>query len=225
MSVGTPNKQEQAYSIIRERIVNGTYVPGYRLVIDALAREFGISPVPIREAIRRLEAEGWVEYRANSGAQVAAIDANQYEAELAALGLLEGYATALAAPHLNAEDLKHLRESNVGMFRAIQSANLHAYGPLNKAFHFYIYDRCPNTYLVELLQATWDRLAVRRHTDFTYIPQRIKVSIEEHSQLLDLIERHAPGNEIEELMREHKRRTSEAYRKSPRFQLSSVRTA
>ena len=52
------NKHEQAYSIIRERIFNGTYVPGYRLVIDGLARELGISPVPIREAIRRLEAEG-----------------------------------------------------------------------------------------------------------------------------------------------------------------------
>ena len=154
MTIGTPNKQEQAYTIIRERIINGTYVPGYRLVIDGLAREFGISPVPIREAIRRLEAEGWVEYRANSGAQVAPLDANRYEAELDALGLLEGYATALAAPHLSAEDLKHLRESNVAMFRAIQSANLHESGPLNKAFHFYIYDRCPNTYLCELLQAT-----------------------------------------------------------------------
>jgi DNA-binding GntR family transcriptional regulator len=225
MSAGTPNKQEQAYSIIHERIMNGIYVPGYRLVIDALAREFGISSVPIREAIRRLEAEGWVEYRANSGAQVAPVDANQYEAEIAALGLLEGYATALAAPHLNAGDLKHLRECNVAMFRTVQSANLHAYGPLNKAFHFYIYGRCPNTYLVELLQTTWDRLAVRRHTDFSYIPQRVRVSIEEHSQLLDLIEQQAPGNEIEQLMRDHKWRTSEAYRKSPRFQPSSAKTA
>src|SRR3989441_8406502 len=75
------NKHEQAYSIMRERIFNGTYVPGYRLVIDALARELGISPVPIREAIRRLEAEGWVEYRANAGAQVAAVDARKYRSE------------------------------------------------------------------------------------------------------------------------------------------------
>src|SRR5205807_4066615 len=76
------NKHEQAYSIIRERIFNGTYVPGYRLVIDGLARELGISPVPIREAIRLLEAEGWVEYRPNAGAQVAAADANKYEEEM-----------------------------------------------------------------------------------------------------------------------------------------------
>src|SRR5207244_5087838 len=87
------NKHEQAYSIIRERIFNGTYVPGYRLVIDGLARELGISPVPIREAIRRLEAEGWLEYRPNAGAQVAAVDASKYGEEMTVLALLEGYAT------------------------------------------------------------------------------------------------------------------------------------
>ncbi len=217
MSVGTPNKQEQAYNVIRERILNGTYVPGYRLVIDALAREFGISPVPVREAIRRLEAEGWVEYRPNSGAQVAPIDADQYEAELAVLALLEGYATALAAAHLNAEDLQYLRECNVEMFRVVQAANLRAYGPLNKAFHFYIYKRCPNSYLVELLQETWDRLNVRQHTDFTYIPQRVRAAIEEHSQLLDMIEWHAPASEIEQFVRKHKLLTSQAYLNSPRY--------
>ena len=82
MSIGQPNKHEQAYRVLRERIVNGVYVPGYRLVIDALALELGVSAVPIREAIRRLEAEGWVVYRPNTGAQVASIDVAQYEADI-----------------------------------------------------------------------------------------------------------------------------------------------
>src|SRR5260370_14312307 len=99
------NKHEQAYSIIRERIFNGTYVPGYRVVIDGLARELGISPVPIREAIRRLEAEGWVEDRPNAGAQVAAAAASKYEEDMTALGLLEGYATPSASTHLHADDI------------------------------------------------------------------------------------------------------------------------
>src|SRR5438128_3854259 len=90
------NKHEQAYSIMRERIFNGTYVPGYRLVIDALARELGISPVPIREAIRRLEAEGWVEYRPNAGAQVTAVDASKDVEGMTVLGVVEGCPTAFA---------------------------------------------------------------------------------------------------------------------------------
>ena len=211
------NKHEQAYSIIRERIFNGTYVPGYRLVIDGLARELGISPVPIREAIRRLEAEGWVEYRPNAGAQVAAADANKYEEEMTVLGLLEGYATALASRHLNAEDVKHLREMNASMHRALQAADIPTFSHLNKEFHFFIYDRCQNSYLVEMLRETWDRLGVRGHTDFNYIPQRSWVSIEEHTRLLDMIERHASQDEIEQMIREHKLSTYEAYRTSTRY--------
>jgi DNA-binding GntR family transcriptional regulator len=216
------NKQEQAYSIIRERIFNGNYVPGYRLVIDRLARELGISPVPIREAIRRLEAEGWVEYHPNAGAQVASVDASKYEEEMTVLALLEGYATALAATHLGAEDVKHLRELNTSMHCALQAADIPAFSRLNKEFHFFIYDHCHSNYLVELLRATKDRLEVRGHTDFSYIPQRIRASIEEHTQLLDMIERHASHNEIEQMVREHKLRTYEAYRNSPRYTNSSL---
>jgi hypothetical protein len=65
------SKHERAYRLIRSRIIDGSYMPGHRLIIDALAGELGISQVPIREAIRRLEAEGRVVYRHNSGARVA----------------------------------------------------------------------------------------------------------------------------------------------------------
>ena len=64
-------KQERVYRAIRERILSGAYGPGYRVVIDALAEEFEVSGLPVREAIRRLEAEGLVIYRPNAGAQVA----------------------------------------------------------------------------------------------------------------------------------------------------------
>jgi N-methylhydantoinase A/oxoprolinase/acetone carboxylase beta subunit len=65
------SKHERAYRLIRARIIDGAYPPGHRLVIDALAEELGISQVPVREAIRRLEAEGRIEYRHNIGARVA----------------------------------------------------------------------------------------------------------------------------------------------------------
>jgi biotin operon repressor len=68
------SKHERAYQLIRSRIIDGSYTPGHRLIIDALAGELGISQVPIREAIRRLEAEGRVVYRHNSGARVAPTD-------------------------------------------------------------------------------------------------------------------------------------------------------
>ena len=218
MSVGHLNKHEQAYLVLRERIMNGVYVPGYRLVIDALARELGVSAVPIREAIRRLEAEGWVAYRPNTGAQVAPLDVHQYEAELSTLAVLEGYAAALAAPQLSGEDLTHARAINARMQQALSAADIPTFTRLNKELHFFLYDRCPNKYLVDLLRQTWERLEVRNHTDFNYIPQRGWASIEEHTRLLDLIEQHTPASEIEQEVREHKLHTLEAYRNSSRYQ-------
>jgi DNA-binding GntR family transcriptional regulator len=91
-------KQERVYQAIRERILSGAYGPGYRVVIDALAEEFEVSGLPVREAIRRLEAEGLVIYRPNAGAQVAPADPGLFDEEMTVLAVLEGYGTALAAP-------------------------------------------------------------------------------------------------------------------------------
>src|SRR5215472_15029736 len=94
------SRVDLAYDTIRERIVDGSYSAGYRLVLDELARELGVSPVPVREAIRRLEAEGYVDFQRNVGARVATFDEREFEQTLHVVALLEGYATALAAPHM-----------------------------------------------------------------------------------------------------------------------------
>ena len=72
-------KQQRVYDTLRERILSGAYGPGFRLVIDAVAAEVGVSTVPVREAIRRLEAEGLVIYRPNVGAQVAPAEPELFE--------------------------------------------------------------------------------------------------------------------------------------------------
>src|ERR1700716_301190 len=112
-------KQERLYRAIRERILSGAYGPGYRVVIDALAEEFEVSALPVREAIRRLEAEGLVVYRPNAGAQVAPADPGAFLEELTVLAVLEGYATSLAAPLLSAADVARLQEVNDRMVSAM----------------------------------------------------------------------------------------------------------
>ena len=69
----SPSKSQRAYQLLHDRIVDGTYSPGYRLVLDAIGRELDMSVVPVREAIRRLEAEGLVTFERNIGARVAEI--------------------------------------------------------------------------------------------------------------------------------------------------------
>ncbi len=64
----TSSKSERAYVAIKEKILCGEYTPGYRLVLAKLADDLGFSVVPVREAIRRLEAENFVTFERNVGA-------------------------------------------------------------------------------------------------------------------------------------------------------------
>ena len=113
-------KQERVYRAIRERILSGAYGPGYRVVIDALAGEFGVSALPVREAIRRLEAEGLVIFRPNAGAHVAPADPGLFDEEMSVLAVLEGYATSLAAAQLGKAEIKRLSAITDAMVEAIE---------------------------------------------------------------------------------------------------------
>lgn len=207
----SPNKQESCYQTIRERILAGTYGPGYRLVIDALSREFGTSPIPVREAIRRLEAEGLVEYQANTGARVTAVDEQAFAEALSLLALLEGHATALAAPHVSPDDCAHLRRLNRAMEQALAAGDRLRMGDLNRQFHFVIYQRCPNAYLTETIGQTWRRLDALRRTVFLYIPERGRESVDEHEAIVGMLETGATAADIEAYVREHKLHTVRAF--------------
>jgi len=198
------NKHEFAYRAIRERIEDAVYRPGQRLVIDALARDLNMSQVPIREAIRRLQAEGWISYRRNSGPEVANVGLEQWRDMLEVLAVLEGYATALAAPHMRPEDVQRLREIVESMHEALKEFDLLAFSAGNRDFHRVIYTRCPNTVLVERISETQAQLETIRGTLFPSIPQRGAGSNTEHHALIDMLVRGDAFEKIESTAREHK---------------------
>jgi DNA-binding GntR family transcriptional regulator len=205
-------KQERVYRTIRERILSGAYAPGYRVVIDALASELGVSALPVREAIRRLEAEGLVVFRPNAGAHVAPADPRLFEEEMTVLAVLEGYATALAAPALGAEGVERLTAITDAMAEAIDRGDPLAFGRLNQEFHRVVYDHCPNAALVELLHDVARRLDAIRRTVFVQIPYRETESVTEHRRLIELIATGAPAAKVEAAARAHKLGTVESFR-------------
>jgi DNA-binding GntR family transcriptional regulator len=205
-------KQERVYRAVRERILSGTYGPGFRVVIDGLAEEFGVSALPVREAIWRLEAEGLVIYRPNAGAQVAPADPGAFDGELSVLAVIEGYATSLAAPLLTKTELKRLREINESMVAAMEQMDSLRFGRLNQEFHAVFQERCPNPALVDLLRDVARRLDAIRRTVFVQIPYRGAASVAEHDHLIELIESGADPTEIEAAARAHKMHTVESFR-------------
>lgn len=205
------NKQERTYTILRDRIHSGAHPPLARLNIDALARELGVSAIPVREALRRLEAEGWVRFRPNVGAVVAPVDSTMWEQEMAVLAILEGAATADASKHLRVADVAKLRKMTVEMDEVAQSGDLIRFSKMNRRLHASIVARCANAYLLELLEQTYLRLDRIRSTMFPYVPQRAKASQVEHARLIDLLE-SGDTETIERYARWHKQQTVEAYR-------------
>ncbi|WP_411734464.1 GntR family transcriptional regulator [Paeniglutamicibacter sp.] len=206
-----PSKSESAYRLLHEKITEGTYSPGYRLVLGTIAAELGCSVVPVREAIRRLEAEGLVTFERNVGAMVAAADTTLYLHTMQTLAIIEGAATALSAPFIDAGQLAAARAINQAMAELLVDFDAPRFTELNNEFHQVLYRNCPNPHILDLVHRGWNRLAVMRSSSFTHIPGRARESVREHAHLLDLIEAKAPAAEIEQTARAHRTTTLNAY--------------
>jgi DNA-binding GntR family transcriptional regulator len=204
-------KTDTVYAALRERILQGIYRPGQRLVPANLKAEFGVSTIPIREAFRRLEAEGWITYRANVGAEVRGIDVTDWVMYLDALAPLTAHATALAAPRLGADKLAQAREANLTMRACMERADPIAANDWNLRFHAILVSGCPNAYVRELVGQIVERLEAIRRVVVVLTAGRNWEAIEEHDELLALIENGAAAAEIESFTREHTRRTIRVY--------------
>ena len=173
-------------------MLDGQRTPGERLVIEHLAREMDVSVVPVREAIRRLEAEGYVTYTRNVGATVTSIDLDRYPETVETLAVLEGVAIGLAAPHITAKDIKDARALNEQMRGCIDAMDPPKFTAINMRFHEILYYRCPNRHLLNMVVKEWELLATTRKSAFAFIPERAIGSVAEHEQLLQLIESGCP---------------------------------
>lgn len=205
------SKSEQAYAWIRGRISSHAFVPGYRLVLGAIADELGMSVVPVREAIRRLEAEGLVTFERNVGAHVALIDESEYAHTMQTLGLVEGAATALSAPFLDEAALDRAEEINDRMLRLLDHFDAHTFTSLNRDFHSVLYEPCPNPHILDLVHRGWGRLSGIRDSTFAFVPGRARHSVDEHTHILELIRGGADPLQIELAARDHRWRTLDAF--------------
>ncbi|MEX1078570.1 MAG: GntR family transcriptional regulator [Homoserinimonas sp.] len=205
------SKSQVAYQSIKQRISDGSYSPGFRLVLGRIADELGVSVVPVREAVRMLEAEGLVTFERNVGAQVAMLDPAEYRTTMQTLSLVEGYATASSAPLMTGDDIARARAINDRMAASLEHFSPVEFTRLNLEFHAVLFEHCPNPHILELVQRGWARMRALRESTFSFVPGRAEGSVEEHSHLLDLIERGAGPLEIELAARNHRLATLDAF--------------
>lgn len=135
---------------LREQIANGQMKDGARLVERDLAERFAVSRVPLREALRRLEAEGLVEIQPNRGAVVRTLAPHDVQEIYELRMLLEGDAIYRAVPHMDEETLKRAALVH-GLLAKARTADKQ--GELNREFHALLYGPCGNARQLSAIRA------------------------------------------------------------------------
>jgi DNA-binding GntR family transcriptional regulator len=132
------NAAERAYAEVRALIVNGQFPAGFRLREEELAEQIGVSRTPVREALRRLNAEGLVNLRPNHGAQVEQWSAAEMEDVVEIRALVQGHAARRAADRISPDDLAAIGELADRMIELAANgdrASLDEIAVLNRRFH------------------------------------------------------------------------------------------
>ncbi len=201
-----------------ERIVDGTFAAGHALNIGALAEETGVSLIPTREALRRLESEGLVEFLFHRGVKVAQLGIEEFREIMQTQAVLEGLAVGLSAPHLSAAELERARAVNARMNAAQQAGDFHGYNEGSLEFHGILRSHCPNQHLRDILDRGQSRVAAVRASVVGYRGAVANRLSDEHEHMLNRIAEGADASEIEALMRAHREGTiaadSEGLRRS-----------
>jgi DNA-binding GntR family transcriptional regulator len=173
-----------AYALILDAIDRGEFAPGARLVETDLADRFGVSRTPIREALKRLEAQG-AATREGRSLVVSSLDHDQLGELYEVRGVLEGLAGRLAARHATPEEILVLRELVQADAPLVNDPR--ALAQTNKRFHRQLHRATHNRYLVQLLQSMRRSLALLSSTSLS-TPGRGAQSVEEHEAMVRAIE-------------------------------------
>lgn len=155
-SVRRASLTEQIQTLLIERITSGSLSAGERLKELQLAKEFGTSQSPVREAIRNLQARGYIEHKAHVGAVVKTFSMKEIEDAFEIREALEGH--CLSAAEKKIERLTdRLKEELNTMQKALSESNVQAFTEADNAFHRAIIDSCSNHQML----AIWDSLGIQ----------------------------------------------------------------
>ena len=191
VTTALPTATEQVYEQVRDAIRAGELVPGQRIDQSELARRFGTSIVPVREALARLQADGLVRIVPHRGAFVEEMGPDALIDIYSMCELLEENAARLAAPNLSDADLELLQRLLEQMGDATAQTDYAALFQLNRSFHFAIYRAAQREHLLQIIEQLWDQ-GDRYRRIYTELPDRARLALEEHRIILKACRRRDP---------------------------------
>ena len=198
-------------SAIRERVIRGQYPPGHRLTEDDLAEQYGVSRIPVREALRLLEGEGFVRVKPYSGTFVAELTAQDAADLLEIRGVLEPLAAARAAETRTNDHLEALRQILADGNAALAVDDLEQLAELNTQFHTLLTEASGNTSLTQIIGGLKNKITWVYSVE---LPRRAADSWAEHRLIINALER-SDADSARALMVAHVRSAQDAYRLRP----------
>jgi DNA-binding GntR family transcriptional regulator len=199
------SKNEAVYAELRQRILSGRLPPGASINQEQVATDLGVSTTPVREALRRLEAEGLVTAFAHREVVVSRLDPAELSAIYEVRETLDALAVSLAAERHTGDDAAQITEA---MARVAAGADGDDAVEVNRRFHAAVYTASHNPVLIELLDSLWDRSdRYRRAVGFISTEKTV---LEDHRELAAAV-LEGRGEDGAAVMRRHLRRTNEAF--------------
>ncbi|MFH8448374.1 GntR family transcriptional regulator [Streptomyces fungicidicus] len=199
--------RDRVYEALLELITTRALRPGQHLVESELAGHLGVSRQPVREALQRLNTEGWVDLRPAQGAFVHEPTEEEADQLLTVRTLLEAEAARLAAGNADAAGVEALEKILAEGLAAVDADDVDAAVVINARFHAKVMELAGNAVLAELAAQ------VDRRVRWYYTPvarQRGGQSWVEHRELIAAIAAH-DGQLATRLMREHTEHTRRSY--------------
>ncbi|MER8037330.1 GntR family transcriptional regulator [Streptomyces hydrogenans] len=129
------SKADLVHENLRAAIAGGELPPGARINMDELARNYGVSKIPVREAVKRLESEGLVVSRVHSGVTVSEVDKEEMRGVFLAREVIEGLVCRLASERADTALIEELEAAQEAMRTALAEAAIDALPELNTRFH------------------------------------------------------------------------------------------
>lgn len=205
------------YQSIKEKIYNGTYKPGEKIVIAHQAKEYDCSDIPVREALSLLESDQLITFKPHVGAVVSHLSIEEIENIFNVRKVLESYATALASDHLKENDFKKLDDILAEADIAFTNKDYSKINDLNNDFHMTIYNRSNNDILVQLILDLWKN-ANRYDSVFERNDAYIEKSLNEHAAILQLL-KEKESKLAQEKMYSHMKRVAEEIKKNEKLKI------
>jgi DNA-binding GntR family transcriptional regulator len=191
---------EQVKGRLLQAILDGRYPPGARIVETRVAKEFGTSQAPVREALRDLEALGVVETAPFKGARVRRPSVEELLEAFDVRAILEGHGAVLAMENLTPGDLAHLEELTAEMRSAAEAGDPYREATADTEFHRLIMGQSGNATLVRV----WSTLEPFLRTYITIVSPGVdrRAVAERHLPIIEALRRQNPAF-IEEAFRVH----------------------